>query len=112
MFCVRIFIQHTKCQNWDWLVVERISLAHDFFLFIWETMLHYLFLIYMSCHDSSYSTVIVILTFTNLRANSADGILVIFFLFFFPENRIWRFIQIASLGDCLHEISNPIFWKK
>ena len=30
---------------------------------------------------------------------------------FFPENRIWHFMQIVSLGDNLHEISNPGFWE-
>ena len=35
----------------------------------------------------------------------------IFFLFF-PENRIWHFMQIVSLGDNLHEMSNPVFWEK
>ena len=32
----------------------------------------------------------------------------IFFLFFL-ENRIWHFMQIVSLGDNLHEVSDPIF---
>ena len=35
----------------------------------------------------------------------------IFFLFF-TENRIWHFMQIVSLGDNLHEMSNPVFWEK
>ena len=35
----------------------------------------------------------------------------IFFLFF-SENRIWHFMQIVSLGDNLHEMSNPVFWEK
>ena len=48
------------------------------------------------------------LTFTTLKANSADDKLI-FFLFFSPENRIWHFMQI---GDNLHEISKPVFWKK
>ena len=30
----------------------------------------------------------------------------------FPENRIYHTMQIVSLGDQLHEISNPIFWEK
>ena len=29
------------------------------------------------------------------------------------ENRIWHFMQIVStIGDNLHEMSNPVFWKK
>ena len=36
------------------------------------------------------------------------GKLMIFFLFFL-ENRIWYFMQIVSLGDNLHAVSNPIF---
>ena len=27
----------------------------------------------------------------------------------FLENRIWHFMQIVSLGDNLHEVSNPTF---
>ena len=51
------------------------------------------------------------LTFTTLWAFSADDKMMLFFLFF-PENRIWHFMQIVSLGDNLHEMSNPIFWEK
>ena len=36
---------------------------------------------------------------------------VIFFIYF-PENRLWHFMQIVSLEDSLHEISKPIFWEK
>ena len=38
--------------------------------------------------------------------------LVIFFLFFFPEHRIWHFMQMVSNGEHLHEISNPVSWDK
>ena len=31
---------------------------------------------------------------------------------FFPEYRIWQFMQIVSNGDYLHEMSNPVFWEK
>ena len=31
---------------------------------------------------------------------------------FFPENRIRRVMQIASNGNNLHEMSNPVFWGK
>ena len=34
------------------------------------------------------------------------------FLLFFPENRIWHFIQMVSNGDHLHEMSNPVFCEK
>ena len=51
------------------------------------------------------------LTFTTLWVNSADGELIILFLFF-PENGIWHFMQIVSIGDNLHEISKPVFWEK
>ena len=34
------------------------------------------------------------------------------FFFFFPENRLWHFLQTVSLRVNLHEMSNPIFWKK
>ena len=37
-----------------------------------------------------------ILTLTTLWANSADNKLMIFLLFF-PENRIWHFLQIVSI---------------
>ena len=36
-----------------------------------------------------------ILTLTTLWANSADNKLMIFL--FFPENRIWHFLQIVSI---------------
>ena len=35
----------------------------------------------------------------------------IFFLIFFPENRFWHFMQIVSIGDNLHEMSNPVMGK-
>ena len=31
---------------------------------------------------------------------------------FYPENRIGHFMQIVSIADNLHELSNPVFWKK
>ena len=31
---------------------------------------------------------------------------------FFPENRIWHFIQIDSVVDNLYDMSKPVFWKK
>ena len=31
---------------------------------------------------------------------------------FFPEVRIWHFMQIVSNGNNLHEMSKPVFWKK
>ena len=46
------------------------------------------------------------LAFATLWVNSADDKLMIFFSCFFPESRIWHF-----MGDNLHEISKPIFWK-
>ena len=51
------------------------------------------------------------LTFTILGANLAENKLVIFFLVF-PENRIWHFMQIISIGDNLHEMLNPVFMEK
>ena len=42
---------------------------------------------------------------------SADNKLMVFFLIF-SENRIGHFMKIASIGDILHEMSKPIFWKK
>ena len=35
----------------------------------------------------------------------------IFFLFF-PENKIWHFIQIVPNRDNLYEMSNPVSWEK
>ena len=37
--------------------------------------------------------------------------LVIFFLYFL-ENRFWHIMQIVSLGDNLHDVSDPIFYEK
>ena len=55
------------------------------------------------------------LIFTTLLANSVDVKLMTVFLFF-TENRIRQFMQIVSNvvsnGDKLHEMLNPIFWKK
>ena len=51
------------------------------------------------------------LTFTTIWANSADNKLTILFLFF-PENGLWHFMQIVSLGDNLHESSKPFFQEK
>ena len=31
---------------------------------------------------------------------------------FFPENKIWHFVHIVSLGDNLHGMSNQVFWEK
>ena len=32
--------------------------------------------------------------------------------FIFPENMLQHFMQIVSLGDNLHDMLKPIFWKK
>ena len=37
---------------------------------------------------------------------------VFLFCFFFRENKVWRVMQIVSLGDNLHEMSKPIFLEK
>ena len=50
------------------------------------------------------------LNFFHSLANSADNTLMIF-SYFFPENRIWHFMQIVTIGDNLHEMSNPVFWE-
>ena len=34
-----------------------------------------------------------------------------YFSYFFPENRLWHFMQIVSIGDNLHEMSKPICWE-
>ena len=31
---------------------------------------------------------------------------------FFSEKNVWHFMQIASVGDNLHAMSNPIFCEK
>ena len=41
---------------------------------------------------------------------STDGILKYFFLVF-PGKWLCHFMQIVSLGDNLHEIAKPIFYK-
>ena len=51
-----------------------------------------------------------LLTFTTLWANLADDKLMIFSLL--PEYKIWHFMQIVSIGDNLHEMSNPVSWEK
>ena len=52
------------------------------------------------------------LIFTNLLANSEELVVYKYFFLFFPENRIWCFMQIVSSGDNLHETSNPVFLEK
>ena len=47
------------------------------------------------------------LTFTTLWASAHDKG-VVFFLFF-PENRLWNFMQIVF--NNLHEMSKPVFWE-
>ena len=49
------------------------------------------------------------LTISTLLINSANGKLIVFL--FFLDNRIWDFMQIVSIGDNLHEMSNPVFLK-
>ena len=49
------------------------------------------------------------LMLTMLQADSAGNKLI--FLNFF-RNGIWHFMQIVSLGDNLHEVSNPILKEK
>ena len=49
------------------------------------------------------------LTFITCSAISTDNKLVILFLYL-PENRIWHFLQLVSIGDNLHKMSNPVFW--
>ena len=39
---------------------------------------------------------------------AADDIFWYFSYFSFLENRNWHFMQIVSLGDNLHEVSDPI----
>ena len=34
------------------------------------------------------------------------------FSYFFQEYRIWHFMQMGSIGDNLHEMSNCVFWEK
>ena len=66
---------------------------------------------YMKPHPLKIQNVVCrscTLTLTMLWADSAADKLVIFFLFFL-ENRTWHFMQIVSLGDKLHEVSDPIF---
>ena len=64
--------------------------------------------IFCTKQESNQHTAVL---FTTLWAYSADNKLVIFFLFF-PENRIWHFMQIVSTEDNLHEMSYPVFWEK
>ena len=51
------------------------------------------------------------LTLSMLWKNFSRHHFEIFFTFS-PENRIRHFMQIVSIGDNLHAMSNPIFWEK
>ena len=44
------------------------------------------------------------------RQQISDKLMI--FSLFFLENKIWHFMQIVSFGNNLHEVSNPIFFKK
>ena len=48
------------------------------------------------------------MTFWTISADDVDGF---FYILFFPENRLWHFMQIVSWGENLHEMSEPIFWE-
>ena len=47
---------------------------------------------------------------TTLLANSEDDKPLM--VLFFTENRIWDFMQIVSIRNNVHEMSNPVFWWK
>ena len=51
--------------------------------------------------------ILISLTFTTLLAYS-EGDKLMIFLLFSPDNRIWYFMQIVSIGDNLHEMSKPV----
>ena len=50
-------------------------------------------------------------TLTTIWANWADEKFMISSSIFFPENRLWRFMQIVSRYN-LYEMSKPVFWNK
>ena len=50
---------------------------------------------------------VIKLTYTTLWANLWDNKLMI--VVFFPENKLWHFMQTVSRGDSLHKISKPVF---
>ena len=58
-------------------------------------------------NESHQQILLGALTITMLWANSADHKMM--YIFFPLEYRIWHFMQIVSLGENLHEASNPIF---
>ena len=58
-----------------------------------------------------YIIAILFLNLTTLWEKLADDKWIVFFLFF-PENWIGYFMQIVSITDTLHEISNPVTWEK
>ena len=50
------------------------------------------------------------MTFISPWEDSADDKLI--FFLFSPENKIWHFMQTVSLGENLHDVSNPVFSEK
>ena len=42
---------------------------------------------------------------------SGRHIEIFFSYFFFPENRFWLVMQVVSITENLHEMSNPVVWK-
>ena len=50
------------------------------------------------------------LIFNTLWANLTDDKLI--FFLFSPENKIWYFMQIVTIGDNWHIMSKPVFSEK
>ena len=47
-----------------------------------------------------------------LRLSYNDGLQTDDIFYFFPESRIWYFMQIVSVGDNMHDMSKPAVWEK
>ena len=63
-------------------------------------------IVFFCFHGNAYP-----LTLSTLDKIFSRRHIEIIFLFF-PENQIWQFMQVVSIGDNLHEMSNPVFWEK
>ena len=76
----------------------------------YHTILHYLLRSVSQNTYGIHGLVSYAITFTTLWTNSAIDKLLYFS--YLPENMIWHSMQIVSIGDNLHEMSNPIYREK
>ena len=93
--------QPSRDRTHNLLITSRmhIQLSHPGRLFI----MLFLFL--------TYWKIKFCLTFTTLRANSADDKLICFFIFPRKQDLIFHANCLHYIGDNFHELAKPVFWE-